>query len=147
MVNVSIFYVNYNNKSSDQWHFCVIFSRYRSPDSKIEEEALKENEEALARLSQNPTQKPNHVSVNAAAGLIIMNNRPPQNTLSKVASQRSTSPTNNGNSVSKNAVSTISSVSPQQQIPSLFSVSFMLTFKKRIRGFNGESYKIIMEWG
>ncbi|VDO05126.1 unnamed protein product [Rodentolepis nana] len=94
---------------------------YRSPDSQVEEEALKENEEALSRLSQNSTQKPNHVSVNAAAGLIIMNNRPAHNPLPKPASQsHSTSEA----SSSKNpdySTTSISTVSPQQHIPSLFS--------------------------
>lgn len=102
--------------------------RYRSPDPSVEEEALKENEEALSRLSQNPTRKPNHVSVNAAAGLIIMNNRPAHNPLPKPPSQShstvESSPTNN--SVSS-AVST-SSFSQQQPIPSLLSVRFFNRF-------------------
>ncbi|VUZ46850.1 unnamed protein product [Hymenolepis diminuta] len=96
---------------------------YRSPDPSVEEEALKENEEALSRLSQNPTRKPNHVSVNAAAGLIIMNNRPAHNPLPKPPSQShstvESSPPNN--SVSS-AVST-SSLSQQQPISSLFSTA------------------------
>ncbi|KAM7541586.1 hypothetical protein Aperf_G00000043466 [Anoplocephala perfoliata] len=84
---------------------------YRSPDPDVEEEALKENEAALSRLSQNPTTKPNHVSVNAAAGLIIMNNRPSPAPLPKPID----------NSVS-NAMST-SNVSPKQSVPSLFSTA------------------------
>nr|CDS31913.1 Arf GTPase activating protein [Hymenolepis microstoma] len=94
---------------------------YRSPDSQVEEEALKENEEALSRLSQNTTQKPNHVSVNAAAGLIIMNNRPAHNPLPKPASQsHSTVETSAISNPDDSAVS-ISTVSLQQHIPSLFS--------------------------
>ncbi|CDS36034.1 Arf GTPase activating protein [Echinococcus multilocularis] len=48
---------------------------YRTPDPAVEEEAFRENEEALSRASQNSTTKVNHISANAAAGLIILNNR------------------------------------------------------------------------
>uniref|UniRef100_A0A5K3F4Q5 Ig-like domain-containing protein n=1 Tax=Mesocestoides corti TaxID=53468 RepID=A0A5K3F4Q5_MESCO len=48
---------------------------YRSPDPETEEEALKENEEALNRTTQSPAKKVAHIGANAAAGLIILTNR------------------------------------------------------------------------
>nr|VZI52321.1 unnamed protein product [Spirometra erinaceieuropaei] len=55
---------------------------YREPGPEIEEEALRENQEALDRASQTQTPKTNRIGVNAAAGLIIL----PSRSLSSVLS-------------------------------------------------------------
>lgn len=100
-----------------------VFLRYRAPDPAVEEEAFRENEEALSRASQNSSTKVNHISANAAAGLIILNNRSLPASLSKPPnSNQASSETTSDKTSGSNPCPVSAPSASSQQPPSLFSV-------------------------
>ncbi|VDK34277.1 unnamed protein product [Taenia asiatica] len=97
---------------------------YRAPDPAVEEEAFRENEEALSRASQISSTKVNHISANAAAGLIILNNRSLPTSLSKSPhSNQTSSAIASDKTGSSNPCPVSTPSAPLQQPPSLFSTT------------------------
>ncbi|VDM35166.1 unnamed protein product [Hydatigera taeniaeformis] len=104
---------------------------YRVPDPAVEEEAFRENEEALSRASQNSSAKASHISANAAAGLIILSNRSLPTSLSKPSTSNQTpseTASDKAGSSSPCPVVAPSITAQQQQKASLFSVSSRVVF-------------------
>ncbi|KAL5112291.1 Arf-GAP domain and FG repeat-containing protein 2 [Taenia crassiceps] len=91
---------------------------YRTPDPAVEEEAFRENEEALFRASQNSSTKVNHISANAAAGLIILNNRPLPTSLAKPLNSNQTSSETNSDMTGSSIPCPVSAPSAPPQHPS-----------------------------
>ncbi|KAL5970129.1 hypothetical protein TSMEX_002135, partial [Taenia solium] len=97
--------------------------RYRAPDPALEEEAFRENEEALSRASQNSSTKVNHISANAAAGLIILNNRSLPASLSKSPISNQTSSAIASEKTGNSNPCPVSTSSVPLQQPPLFSTT------------------------
>ncbi|EUB56689.1 hypothetical protein EGR_08417 [Echinococcus granulosus] len=118
---------------------------YRTPDPAVEEEAFRENEEALSRASQNSTTRVNHISANAAAGLIILNNRSLPTSLCKPpnSAQASSEITSDKTGTSNPCPVSTPNISRQQS--SLFSVRLQIVFVVNIDSSTTENDCVFLD--